>query len=103
MIKHATSGHNLVLQCCSCSKGQHFLAEFVTFSLDGTPGLLEQPIVAAAKLLIAEGSMQPGALRISLPCSEMDVATILVIGSAGPWEFREADTDEAERGLLEER
>ena len=103
MIKCTTAGNNLVLQCCSCHKGHDFAAEFVMFSLDGTPGLLEQPIAVPAMLRMAQGSMQPDACTIVLPCSELDVAIKLVTASAGPWEFREADIDEARGGLLEER
>ena len=99
MISCTVAGHSLVLQCCSCHRGHDFAAEFVTFSLDGSAGLLVAPIVAPVLLHMAQGSVQLGACQIVLPCSELDVATKLVTASAGPWEIREAETDEAASGF----
>ena len=96
-------GPCLILQCCSRMKGRAFAAEFVTFSLDGQPGLLEQPIVAPASLRMAQRSLQVGACNIVALLTELDVAIMLVKASDGPWEYRSTETDDSECSLLHEQ
>ena len=103
MISDPLSGHTIVIQCCSRSKGHVFVAEFVLLApTSDTEVPLAAPVAAPASLTMVREQLRADLPFVKKLMSEDDIACMMVKASPGPWVYHRSAVDDAQTSKLED-